>query len=261
MRRWITRYATHVLANSRATIHNVWGPNWTADRRFQVIYLGVPPSVLNVEPDRQAVCSQFGLPPNVPLYIHVGRFTEAKNHLRLLSIFAAVLERQPDARLLVVGRGDGVIQHRVTRRISDLGIGSRVTLCGERTDVPRLLASADLMIFPSFWEGLGLVVLEACAVGTPVVASALPCLEEIAGELPDVHPLPLEADDREWARRITEATAISRPEHNRQTARRRFSESPFHFSRTLEEMRRIWRGSEMMPSAPGGGDMNSSQRQ
>jgi glycosyltransferase involved in cell wall biosynthesis len=242
MRHWISRYATHVLANSRATIRSVWGPNWSADPRFQVIYLGVSPSALKAAPDRRGVCREFGLPPDVPLYIHVGRLTEAKNHLRLLSIFAAVLERQTDARLLVVGRGDGTIRRRVTRRIADLGIGSRVTLCGERTDVPRLLASADLMIFPSLWEGLGLAVLEAGAVGTPVVASDLPCLSEIATELPDVQPLPLEADDREWARRIIETAGAGRPEHARPNARRRFSESPFHFSRTLQDMGRVWRG-------------------
>jgi glycosyltransferase involved in cell wall biosynthesis len=144
--------------------------------------------------------------------------------------------------LLVVGRGEAAIQHRVVRGIAELGIDDRVTLCGERTDVPRLLASADLMIFPSMWEGLGLAVLESCAVGTPVVASALACLIEIAGELPDVRPVPLEADDHEWARRITETTAVRRPERDRRIAQERFLNSPFRFDRSLEAMCRIWRG-------------------
>ena len=118
-----------------------------------------------------------------------------KNHLRLIDIFGEVLRRQPTAVLLLVGQGRNAIERRLHRRIAQLGLGGQVVFCQERTDVPRLLGAADALIFPSLWEGLPGVVLEACAAGTPVLASDLPGVRDIAARLPRVRCLSLEADN------------------------------------------------------------------
>ena len=70
---------------------------------------------------------------------------------------------------------------------------------GVRDDVPQLLKTADVLLLPSIHEGLPGVVLEACASGTPVLASDLPGVREIASRLPLVRYLPLTAADEEWA--------------------------------------------------------------
>jgi len=239
MRRAIRRHATSVLANSGATMASVWGQGWDQDPRFEVLYLGVEPPGKDCA-DRRGVAREFGLPAAAPLYVHVGRMTEAKNHQRLISVFAAVRKHQPEARLLVVGKGDPRVEGRVGCAIRRLGLDRAVVLCGERTDVFRLVASADVMIFPSLWEGLGLAALEACAVGTPVVASDLPCFREMAAHLDGIYPLGLDREDDQWARLILRVAEQYKRPHKRRAAARRLLESPFHLQRAVEAANRLW---------------------
>ncbi|HID75252.1 MAG TPA: glycosyltransferase [Planctomycetaceae bacterium] len=239
MRRAIRRHATSVLAGSRATMASVWGRDWDQGPRFEVLYLGVEPPNGDCR-DRQGVADEFGLPATAPLYVHVGRMTEQKNHFRLVSVIAALRKRQPAARLLVVGAGEPEVERRVRSAIRRLGLDGAVVLCGERTDVFRLVASADVMIFPSLWEGQGLAALEACAVGTPVVASDLPCLTEMAAYLDGIHCLGLDREDDQWARLILRVAEQYKRPHKRRAAARRLLESPFHLQRAVEAANRLW---------------------
>jgi glycosyltransferase involved in cell wall biosynthesis len=210
MQHWIRRYATRVIGASRWVLDAVWGPSWPADPRFAVIYNGVSREPFGGPADREGVRREFGLAAGSPCYVHVGRFHPAKNHERLVAVFAEVVRLQPTAGLLLVGGGDPELAEAIRRRVAGLGLGGRVVFCGERTDVPRLVAAADAMVFPSRREGLPLAVVEARAAGTPVVASDLPGIVEIAERLPGVVCLPLAEDDRTWAGRIVEAGASRR---------------------------------------------------
>jgi glycosyltransferase involved in cell wall biosynthesis len=241
-RRWINRHATHILAVSEHAMQSVWGSRWRSDSRCQVIYDGFSLRGLEGPSDGRRVRREFGLAEDAPLYIHVGRMAPAKNHGRLLSMFAALLSRRPEARLLLVGRGEGAVEAAVRRQIAQLGLGNRAVLCGHRTDVLRLLEAADAMIFPSLWEGLGGVIVEACAVGTPVVASDLGCICEIAARLPLVRCIPLEADDRQWAEAIARIPLATPREPSRQAARRTFAASPFTIEHCAQATCRVWRG-------------------
>lgn len=130
--------------------------------------------------ERARTRKRFGFTGS-PLYLTVGGIEARKNTLGMLEAFAAVRREQPDARLVVAG-GASVFDHSTYRRAFaaraetlGLEIGSSVVVLGVVPDVdlPRLLASADALVFPSFTEGFGLVVLEALASGVPVVTSAL----------------------------------------------------------------------------------------
>jgi len=242
MRRWIDRYATDIVAVSRGAMSAVWGPNWQSDRRCRVIYNGVDASRFSGQGDRGGVCRQFGLPPDSLLCIHVGRIAEQKNHLRLLAVFGELLNRRPQARLLLVGRGGNRLEKRLRRRIAELQIGPLVTLCGERADVPRLLGAADVMIFPSRWEGLPGAVQEACAAGTPVVAADLPGVREIAARLAGVHCLPLSASDRQWAETVDAVAARRRCDDARRRAAEAFAASQFAVDRVAQMNCRLWEG-------------------
>jgi hypothetical protein len=70
---------------------------------------------------------------------------------------------------------------------------------GEVPEPMPLMASAHLMMLPSLWEGLPCAVLEACALGTPVLASDLPGTRELAPYFPHLHLMSLHQDDEEWA--------------------------------------------------------------
>jgi len=249
MRRWIDRYATHVTAVSEGAMASVWGRDWKSDPRCRLLYNGVDPARFAAGGDRDGVCREFGLPCDAPLCIHVGRIARQKNHLRLVRIFAELLRRRPQARLLLVGRGGNSLEKRLRSRIARLGIGGRVLLCGERADVPRLLGTADVLLFPSRWEGLPGVVQEAAAAGTPVVASDLPGVGELAERLAGIRRVGLDKPDSHWAEVVADVLACPVPEHARTQARRAFEQSEFAIDRCAEKYCRIWEGHAPEPAS------------
>ncbi len=115
------------------------------------------------------VRSEFGYTDNDFVIGHVGRFSEPKNHTFLLDIFYEVHKKNPKYKLLLVG--DGELRGEIEKRIKEYGIKSAVTLTGVRTDVNRLMMGMDLFLFPSLYEGLGIVMIEAQAAGCPCIAS------------------------------------------------------------------------------------------
>lgn len=247
MRRWMDRHATHILGVSRSALASTWGPGWRSDPRCRVVYDGLETAAYRGEPDDRGVRRELGLPDDAPLFVHVGRFTEAKNHVRLISMFWEIIRRQPAARLLLIGRtvaggADDTILRRVRQRIAELGMADRVVLAGERGDVPRLMKAADVLLFPSLWEGLGDVVLEACAAGTPVLASDLPSIREIADRLPGVRRLSLAEGDAAWAHAALQ-TAVDRPSGaQRRAAWDRFTNSVFTVGHCTQALGQIWQG-------------------
>lgn len=100
---------------------------------------------------------------------HVGRFHEAKNHLFLLDVFAEVCKHRSDAMLLLVG--DGELRTATADKVKELGLTERVIFTGNRKDVPQLLQTMDVFVFPSVWEGLPVTVIEAQAAGLPCIIS------------------------------------------------------------------------------------------
>ncbi|WP_271783556.1 glycosyltransferase family 1 protein [Aquimarina algiphila] len=100
---------------------------------------------------------------------HVGRLNNAKNHSYLLRIFANIIEERPDCVLVLVGNGE--LQQSIEQEIDDLGIQDRVKMLGVRSDIPELLQMMDVFVFPSFYEGLPVTLIEAQAAGLKILAS------------------------------------------------------------------------------------------
>ena len=242
LRRWIDRYATHVLAVSEGAMESAWKTTWRSDSRCGVIYNGLEPSIFSGQVDRQGVLDEFNLPADCLFCIHVGRIVPEKNHLRLISVFRELLRHRREARLLLVGWDVQGGRRVVQERIAELGLEGQAILCGERTDVPRLLKAADVLVFPSLWEGLPGVVLEASAAGTPVLASDIPTIREIADRLSGVRLLSLDEPDEAWARAVEEIALGSGSEQKRREANRDFADSVFAVDRSADSICRVWQG-------------------
>lgn len=111
---------------------------------------------------------------NKKTFIHVGRFHPAKNHSFLLNVFAEIHKVDQNTVLLLAG--DGPLRPFIEEQVKSLDLQKDVFLLGNRNDVPSLLQAADCFLFPSAWEGLGMVAVEAQMVGLPCVCSKeVPC--------------------------------------------------------------------------------------
>lgn len=102
-------------------------------------------------------------------FIHVGRFHPAKNHTFLLNLFAEIHKQDSNTVLLLAG--DGELRSAIESQIAELNLQNDVLLLGSRSDVPKLLMAADCFLFPSVWEGFGMVAVEAQAAGLPVICN------------------------------------------------------------------------------------------
>ena len=244
---WVMRHllngsATHVFGNGEASLAVGWNANWQADSRCAVIHNGLDINWSPAQGAAKEVRSEFDWPDNCPLFIHVGRMVPVKNHLRVASIFCEVIRRLPEARFLFVGGGCRVTSETLQAFCQEHQFGNRVALAGVRQDVPRLLAAADALIFPSLWEGLPGTVLEACAMGTPVVASSLPGIVEIASHFDSVRCLSLNEDDGRWAETALELREAWKTPSARTEAQQRFPASVYNIELCAKAHELAWSG-------------------
>jgi len=134
---------------------------------------------------------------------HIGRFNGQKNHSFLLEVFAAVRQRRPDALLVLAG--DGSLRTAVEAKAARLGLADAVAFLGVRSDVARLMQGFDLFLFPSLFEGLPVVLVEAQAAGLRCFVSDTVTREaDVTGR---VDFISLRASAGRWAERILSAPA------------------------------------------------------
>jgi len=133
----------------------------------------------DLEPQR--VRAALGL-ENAELLLYVGRLAEEKNLDFLLRAFARIVATRSQARLLLVGKGPR--ERRLRRMMRKLGLGERGIFTGPipHSEVPHYAAAADVFVFPSVAETQGLVLIEAMAAGTPVVAVKSPSSADVLAE-------------------------------------------------------------------------------
>lgn len=153
------------------------------ERKVEVIHRGRDPRQLGRRsPERRSETRRrLGVPEEAPLILAVGRQEPQKGLEVLLRAVPSVLEQHPDARVLVAGR-PGRATPSLTELVHASSLADTVSFLGRRNDVPDLLASADVLAFPSLWEGAAGTVLEAMALECPLVATRLPPLLEAVEE-------------------------------------------------------------------------------
>jgi len=119
--------------------------------------------------DRSALRNQLGLGEQQQVAVMVATFKEQKGHCHLLDALPEVVKEFPDLIVLLIG--DGELKKAIQARTLSLHLETHVHFLGNRQDVPALLATSDLFILPSLWEGLPMALIEAMASGLPVIAT------------------------------------------------------------------------------------------
>jgi glycosyltransferase involved in cell wall biosynthesis len=121
--------------------------------------------------------SELGWTPGRPVIGTIARLHRQKGIVHLLKAGRRILEAVPESRIVVVG--DGPQSAKMRREARRLGLGERCLFLGARTDAAALLALFDVFVLPSLWEGLPFVLVEAAALGKPIVATAVDGVPEI----------------------------------------------------------------------------------
>jgi glycosyltransferase involved in cell wall biosynthesis len=141
---------------------------------------------------------QYGL-ENTFVMVHVGRFDPVKNHGFLLEVFGHVAKQHPNSVLLLAGTGNTM--PAVKNQAKAMGLQEKVRFLGSVSNVAQLLTMADVFVFPSQYEGLGISLIEAQAAGLPCF-TALGCVPAEANVTGTVAYLPLQAGAAAWAEAI-----------------------------------------------------------
>lgn len=130
---------------------------------------------------------------------HVGRMTEAKNHLFLLDVFKEFNKNNNSTLLLV---GDGELMDQIKKYAIYLKLKKKIIFVGSQENVEKYYQAMDIFVFPSLWEGLGIVIIEAQASGLPcVISNNIPSSVDIKGGL--VQRIDIDKGADFWAKEIS----------------------------------------------------------
>jgi glycosyltransferase involved in cell wall biosynthesis len=140
-------------------------------RRVELVPNAIDAATINARDfdSADALSEQLGVTPLTPIVLGVFRLSEEKRPLLFVETFAAVIAKVPGARAFVAGVG--LLEGDMRRRIDEVGLSDSLTLLGRRDDVLELMRISSVLLLTSSLEGMPNVVMEAQAVGLPVVAS------------------------------------------------------------------------------------------
>ena len=237
---------TSALACSAAAAGALFGSRWREDARVRVVHYGVEVELTCREDGkggshvpRARLRREWGLSENVPVVGHVGRMEKQKNHAFLLEVAAALKDRRPEVRWLLVG--DGPERSELERNARRMGLEGGIVFAGCRDDVHKQMRYAiDALVLPSLYEGLPLVLLEAQAAGLRTLVSSR-VTAEAAVVQGAVEFLPLEAGPRVWAQRTV--ACLDRGRICSAEAGRRLQAAGFSIDQSLERLIEIYQTS------------------
>jgi glycosyltransferase involved in cell wall biosynthesis len=166
--RWLYPWSRHVVAVSEAVAKD--SRDYFGLKKVQVIYNPVvTPSLFTKSQSKPR--HPFFQPKTVPVLLAIGRLTTQKDFATLLRAFA-LIRKQREARLLILGEGED--RQMLETLAKELGITQDLSMPGFVDNPYPYIKEADVLVSSSAWEGLPTVLIEALALGTPVVATDCP---------------------------------------------------------------------------------------
>jgi glycosyltransferase involved in cell wall biosynthesis len=177
------RDADLVLGDSESTRQDVIELLGVSSDRVEVLYPGVGRAFNVIEDQHRLAAVRELYALHSPFILSVGTLEPRKNLVTLLDAYAALRRRGLRHRLVVVG-GPGWLYDGVFRRAEELSLTEDVVFLGyvPEEHLPVIYCLADLLVFPSLYEGFGLPPLEAMACGIPVITSDTSSLPEVVGD-------------------------------------------------------------------------------
>lgn len=226
-----------LISNSRSTLDTL--ATWAGHQQ-----LAMPPAVVASLAPAPLEAPPAALPPiDAPYFVVLGTIEPRKNHLLLLNLWRELVGQLGTAvpHLVLIGRRGWECENVVDmlERCAPLrGCVHEIAACDDRT-LAHYLHHARALLFPSFAEGFGMPLVEALLLGIPVVASALPVFQEIAGDIPDyLSPI----DGPGWMQAVQDYAAARSPRRDAQVQRMQGFPMPTwdaHFAQVEQLLERL----------------------
>jgi glycosyltransferase involved in cell wall biosynthesis len=153
-----------------------WLPS--LEHKTRLVNNCIDPDIPTATPSQlDGIRKELGITKDDVVILYAGRLLHAKGPDVLLEALIQQTNDSINTKVLIAG--DGELRESLTKFITENSLNDRVSILGFRSDVPILISLTDLIVLPSRWEGLPMILLEAMAAGKPVVATAV-------GGVPDV---------------------------------------------------------------------------
>jgi glycosyltransferase involved in cell wall biosynthesis len=181
--RWTAGRADHILTVSEFSAADISRRFGVPRNKITVAYQSAAPEFRPRDRDqcREHLARKYGIDSSFVLY--VGRIQARKNLPRLVEAYARLRKQGAIAKLVIVGKKDWQSE-RLLEKIKQLGLETSVVFPGYVPfhDLPLFYNAAEVFVFPSFFEGFGLPLIESMASGVPTITSFGSSLEEVAGD-------------------------------------------------------------------------------
>lgn len=237
MRTLINRNSTDLLACSKEAGKYLFGEKKLSSSKYTYL-----PNLINyediLEMPKQEVeefKNKEGLNQGIVIG-HIGTFKDSKNHKFLLEMTKYMKESNIDVNLLLVG--DGSLKSGLQNMAKEYNIEDNVKFVGIRDDIPTMLHSMDVFVFPSIFEGLGLVLLEAQASGLPcIVSEAIQPEADLGINL--VNKLNLSDGAKKWSEEILKT--INKKQNNIEIIKNAFEDKNYSTQKCISKFMNIYK--------------------
>jgi len=216
-------------------------PHW-AQRKIEIIHDGVDVEKFHPAISGLQIRKELGIPSESPVIGMVGRFVPRKGHRFFLKACAKVAEQFPEAHFVMVGQTFPAYANyleEIRQLVDDLDLSSKMHFAFWRTDMPEVTASLNIAVLASTLpEGFGLVMIEAMAMGKPVVATKVGGVTDIVTE--DVGCLVPPSDDQAMASAFIELLSDKEMSKRRGEAGRKRILNDFTSGRAASQMEKVY---------------------
>lgn len=223
---FLKKYSTNFFACSKLAGEWLFGKKIVNSNKFQVIHNAIDYNRFKFNQEkRENIRRELNVKDNEVLVGHIGRFTNQKNHEFLIDIFDEMVKQNSNCKLLMIGKGEK--EQIIKDKVKNLNLENKVIFEGFKDDVSGYLNAMDYFVFPSLYEGLGIVLIEAQANGLKCFTSkdVVPLDAKVT---PQLQYIKLEDSSFKWS------SIILSNNKDRQNTYEFFKESKYFIQDTVE---------------------------
>ena len=167
----LIKYSTDFFACSKIAGEWLFGNKIVNSPKFKVIHNAIDYDKFKFNISyRKEYRKKLNISESEIVIGHIGRFVNQKNHNFLIDIFYDLFKKNSKYKLLLIGTGK--LENKIKKKVQSLGIEKAVIFAGFQSNANKYLQAMDIFVFPSKYEGLGLVLVEAQASGLPCFATS-----------------------------------------------------------------------------------------